>query len=66
MRTLTGEFVAIQDADLECDPSDLHALIAPLASGESDVVYRLRQHDSAARGVNGWCGWDRTACRGPA
>ncbi len=56
MCTLTGEFVVIQDADLEYDPSDLHALIAPLAAGEADVVYRVRQHDSAARGVNGWCG----------
>jgi hypothetical protein len=62
MCTLTGEFVVIQDADLEYDPSDLHALIAPLAAGEADVVYRVRQHDSAARGVNGWCGRDRTTC----
>ncbi len=49
MCTLTGEFLVIQGADLECDPSDLDALIAPLAVGEADVVYRVRQHDSAGR-----------------
>ena len=47
----SGEFVVIQDADLEYDPSDLPALIAPLAAGETDVVYGVRQHDSAARGL---------------
>jgi|GEM_PF-1894584 len=61
MCTLTDEFVVIQDADLEYNPSDLPALIAPLAAGEADVVYGVRQHDRAARGVSGLCAWDRTA-----
>jgi dolichol-phosphate mannosyltransferase len=51
LTSASGEFVAIQDADLEYDPSDLPALIAPLAAGETDVVYGVRQHDSAARGL---------------
>jgi dolichol-phosphate mannosyltransferase len=46
----SGDFVVIQDADLEYDPSDLPALIAPLAAGDTDVVYGVRTHDSAARG----------------
>lgn len=46
-----GEFVVIQDADLEYDPRDLPPLIAPLAAGETDAVYGVRQHDSAARGL---------------
>ncbi len=51
LASASGEFVVIQDADLEYDPSDLPALIAPLAAGETDVVYGVRQHDSAARGL---------------
>lgn len=51
LASASGDFVVIQDADLEYDPRDLPALIAPLAAGETDVVYGVRQHDSAARGV---------------
>jgi dolichol-phosphate mannosyltransferase len=51
LASASGEFVVIQDADLEYDPGDLPALIAPLAAGETDVVYGVRQHDSAARGL---------------
>lgn len=40
---LAGGFaVVIQDADLEYDPEDYPALLAPLASGEADVVYGSR------------------------
>jgi len=39
---LTGDIVAIQDADLEYDPADLEALIAPIHSGVADVVYGSR------------------------
>jgi len=38
----TGEFVGIQDADLEYDPMDLKRLIVPLRSGEADVVLGSR------------------------
>jgi glycosyltransferase involved in cell wall biosynthesis len=38
----TGELVAIFDADLEYDPADLPALLAPLLSGETNVVFGAR------------------------
>src|ERR1022692_2105402 len=34
-----GAFVVIQDADLEYDPADIPALLAPLRSGIADAVY---------------------------
>ena len=38
----TGDFVMIQDADLEYDPSDIPKLLAPLFGGVADVVYGTR------------------------
>lgn len=38
----TGDFVAVQDADLEYDPQDLRRLLVPLAKGEADVVFGSR------------------------
>jgi dolichol-phosphate mannosyltransferase len=38
----SGDFVAIQDADLEYDPMDLKRLLVPLRSGEADVVIGSR------------------------
>lgn len=37
-----GEIVIFQDADLELDPADYPALIAPLESGQYDVVFGSR------------------------
>ncbi|MDP9344742.1 MAG: glycosyltransferase family 2 protein, partial [Actinomycetota bacterium] len=34
-----GDFVVIQDADLEYDPKDLPTLLGPLFEGRADVVY---------------------------
>lgn len=38
----TGDFVAVQDADLEYDPRDLRSLLGPLISGDADVVLGSR------------------------
>jgi dolichol-phosphate mannosyltransferase len=38
----SGDFVAIQDADLEYDPNDLLRLVEPLATGKADVVMGSR------------------------
>jgi glycosyltransferase involved in cell wall biosynthesis len=38
----TGTIVAIQDADLELDPQQIAALLGPIVSGESVVVYGSR------------------------
>jgi len=37
-----GEFVVIQDADLEYDPADYGVLLDPLVQGNADVVYGSR------------------------
>jgi glycosyltransferase involved in cell wall biosynthesis len=38
----TGDYVIIQDADLEYDPKDYRRLLEPLESGQADVVYGSR------------------------
>lgn len=43
----SGTIVAIQDADLELDPQQLSTLVAPILSGETDVVYGSRFLDGA-------------------
>lgn len=47
----TGEFVAVQDADLEYDPQDLKRLLLPLVEGRADVVFGSRYLYSGERRV---------------
>jgi glycosyltransferase involved in cell wall biosynthesis len=49
-----GDLVVIQDGDLEYDPADLPALLAPLAAGRTRVVY-------GTRFARGWPARMRTA-----
>jgi glycosyltransferase involved in cell wall biosynthesis len=47
----TGEFVVIQDADLEYDPADYTLLLEPLLGDKADVVYGSRFLGSAPHRV---------------
>lgn len=38
----TGDFIVVQDADLEYDPCDIPQLIQPLLKGDADIVYGSR------------------------
>jgi len=46
-----GDYIIIQDADLEYDPSDYPALLSPLIEGKADVVYGSRFIGSAPHRV---------------
>jgi glycosyltransferase involved in cell wall biosynthesis len=51
----TGDFVAIQDADLEYDPFDLKKLLIPLLHNKADVVIGSRFLTSSTRRIlNFW------------
>jgi len=42
IREASGDYVIIQDADLEYDPNDYRRLLEPLETGQADVVYGSR------------------------
>lgn len=50
-----GEYVLIQDSDLEYDPQDYPALLRPLQAGQTNVVYGVRP-DRPERGLRFFLG----------
>lgn len=46
---VTGDIVAIQDADLELDPAQIASLVRPIIDGEGVVVYGSRFLDGSSR-----------------
>jgi dolichol-phosphate mannosyltransferase len=55
LRYARGEYVLIQDSDLEYDPQDYPALLSPLKAGEANVVYGVRP-DQPQRGLRFYLG----------
>src|SRR5919109_3938129 len=50
----TGDAVVVQDADLEYDPADLPALVAPISAGKADAVYGSRFQGGPHRVLYFW------------
>jgi glycosyltransferase involved in cell wall biosynthesis len=55
LRYARGEYVLIQDSDLEYDPQDYPALLRPLEEGKANVVYGVRP-DRPERGLRYYLG----------
>ena len=42
IRESTGDYILVQDADLEYDPSEIPGVIEPILAGHADIVYGSR------------------------
>ncbi|MFZ3043629.1 MAG: glycosyltransferase family 2 protein [Minisyncoccia bacterium] len=49
MAQATGDYILIQDADLEYDPADIQDLLAVIENGAANVVYGSRRLQPGAR-----------------
>ncbi len=53
----TGDFLVIQDADLEYDPNDYIPMLRPLLTGEADVVYGSRYMGAGKKSGQSWAAY---------
>lgn len=49
-----GDFIVIQDADMEYDPAELPMLVEPMQSGRADVVFGSRYMGASPEVLRSW------------
>jgi glycosyltransferase involved in cell wall biosynthesis len=54
IKKATSNYIIIQDADLEYDPRDFHAILKPMEEGLADVVYGSRFLGAPRRSTMFW------------